>query len=99
MRSTRCSSRRTTPTRVAGSRTSGRPRPSSSTSSKSRRSFPGDTVSIAVQDGQRESLVGGQPYGYRIQSLEQFAEADFEAYVLEATRLDGELWEVTVNPL
>jgi len=61
--------------------------------------LPGDTVSISVQDGLRESLVGGQPYGYRIQSLEQFAEADFEAYVLEGTRIDGELWEVTVSPL
>jgi hypothetical protein len=61
--------------------------------------LPGDTVSIAVQDGLREALVGGQPYGYRIQSLEQYAEADFEAYVLEGTRIDGELWEVTVSPL
>ena len=61
--------------------------------------LPGDTVSISVQDGLRESLVGGQPYSYRIQSLEQFAEADFEAYVLEGTRLDGSLWEVTVNAL
>jgi hypothetical protein len=47
----------------------------------------------------RETLVGGQHYGDRIQSLEQFAEADFEAYVLEGTRIDGELWEVTVNAL
>jgi hypothetical protein len=61
--------------------------------------LPGDTVSISVQDGLRESLVGGQPYGYRIQSLEQFAETDFEAYVLEGTRIDGALWEVTVSPL
>jgi hypothetical protein len=61
--------------------------------------LPGDTVSIAVQDGLREALVGGRHYGDRIQSLEQYAEADFEAYALEATRLDGALWEVTVNPL
>ncbi|MBA2569282.1 MAG: hypothetical protein H0V11_08050 [Actinobacteria bacterium] len=59
----------------------------------------GDTVSIAVQDGLRTTLVGDQRYNDRIQSLEHFAEADFEAYVLEATRLDGPLWEVTVNPL
>ena len=45
------------------------------------------------------ALVGGQHYRDRIQSLEQFAETDFEAYVLEATRLDGQLWEVTVNAL
>jgi hypothetical protein len=61
--------------------------------------LPADTVSIAVQDGQRTALVGDQHYADRIQSLEQFAEADFEAYVLEATRLDGPLWEVTVNAL
>lgn len=61
--------------------------------------LPGDTVSIAVQDGQRTALVGDHHYGARIQSLEQYAEADFEAYVLEATRLDGPLWEVTVSPL
>ena len=61
--------------------------------------LPGDTVSISVQDGLRETLVGDQHYGSRIQSLEQYAEADFEAYVLEGTRIDGELWEVTVSPL
>ena len=61
--------------------------------------LPGDMVSISVQDGLRETVVGDQHYGYRIQSLEQFAEADFEAYVLEGTRIDGELWEVTVNAL
>ena len=61
--------------------------------------LPGDVVSISVQDGLRETVVGDQHYGYRIQSLEQFAEADFEAYVLEGTRIDGELWEVTVSPL
>ena len=61
--------------------------------------LPGDTVSISVQDGQRTALVGDQHYRDRIQSLEQFAEADFEAFVLEATRLDGSLWEVTVNAL
>jgi hypothetical protein len=61
--------------------------------------LPGDTVSIAVQDGERTALVAGQRHSDRIQSLEQFAEADFEAYVLEATRLDGPLWEVTVNAL
>jgi hypothetical protein len=61
--------------------------------------LPGDTVSISVKDGQRTALVGDQPHRDRIQSLEQYAEADFEAYVLEATRLDGNLWEVTVTPL
>ena len=61
--------------------------------------LPGDTVSIAVQDGQRTALVGEQRHSDRIQSLEQYAETDFEAYVLEATRLDGALWEVTVTPL
>ena len=61
--------------------------------------LPGDTVSISVQDGLREAIVGDQHYRDRIQSLEQYAEADFEAYVLEATRLDGALWEVTVNAL
>jgi hypothetical protein len=59
----------------------------------------GDTVSISVKDGQRTALVGDQHHRDRIQSLEQYAEADFEAYVLEATRLDGALWEVTVSPL
>jgi hypothetical protein len=61
--------------------------------------LPGDTVSIAVQDGLRTTLVGNEPYADRIQSLEHFAEADFQAYVLEGTRLDGQLWEVTVSPL
>jgi hypothetical protein len=58
-----------------------------------------DTVEIVARDGEHMTVVGGELSNERIESLEALAAEDFESYFLEATRIDQQLWEVTVNPL
>ena len=60
---------------------------------------PGDTVSIAVQDGERTLLVDDEPAWESIPTLESYGAARHEEFVLLAERLDGPLWAVKVNPL
>ena len=58
----------------------------------------GDTVELGVQGGERTLVVdGAQTFG-TLPELEALA-GDLEAYVLRASRLDGDLWEVQVVPL
>jgi hypothetical protein len=59
---------------------------------------PGDTVSLAVQDGERTLLVDERPAWESIPTLEAYAGAH-DAFVLHAERLDGDLWAVKVDPL
>ena len=59
----------------------------------------GDTVSIVVNDGERTAMVAEADHPARIEALERFAEQDFQSYVLQASRIDNRLWEVTVNGL
>jgi hypothetical protein len=59
----------------------------------------GDTVSLAVQDGERTLLVDDQPAWESIPTLEAFGAAVHQDFVLHAERLDGNLWSVKVNPL
>jgi hypothetical protein len=59
----------------------------------------GDTVSLALQDGERTLLVDDQPAWENIPTLEAFGAALHEEFVLHAERLDGDLWSVKVNPL
>ena len=58
----------------------------------------GDTVELAVQDGQRTLLVDGALAMGSIPSLEALAEGH-ESYVIRADRLDEDVWEVRVAPL
>jgi hypothetical protein len=60
---------------------------------------PGDTVSLAIQDGERTLLVDEQPAWESIPVLEAYGAAAHEEFVLHAERLDGDLWAVKVNPL
>jgi len=60
---------------------------------------PGDKVDIAVNDGERTTLVDDAESRAEIPSLEQFAAEQFGSFVLHAIRLDEDLWEVTVMPL
>ena len=58
----------------------------------------GDTVELAVREGDHTLLVdGGRTFG-ALPSLEELA-GDLEAYVIRADRIDGDLWEVKVIPL
>jgi hypothetical protein len=60
---------------------------------------PGDTVDLAVNDGERSVLVDEVESRVEVPSLEQFAAQQFGSFVLRASRLDDTLWEVTVLPL
>lgn len=60
---------------------------------------PGDTVSLAVQGGERTLLVDERPAWDAIPTLEAHAAGEHADFVLHAERLDGDLWEVKVNPL
>jgi hypothetical protein len=60
---------------------------------------PGDTVSLAVQDGERTLLIDERPAWESIPALEQHGAAAHADFVLSAERLDGNLWAVEVNPL
>jgi hypothetical protein len=58
----------------------------------------GDTVELAYQPGESTLLVdGAQAFG-SLASFEDLAEG-LDAYVVRASRLDGDLWEVKVTPL
>jgi hypothetical protein len=61
--------------------------------------IPGDEVVIAVHGEQETLLIDGEEYHGEITALESFAHERFESFVLTASRLDGTLWEVTVNAL
>ena len=61
--------------------------------------IPGDTISLAVQDGERTLLVDERPGWESIPALEQYGAAVNSDFVLSAERLDGKLWSVEVNPL
>ncbi len=59
----------------------------------------GDTVSLAVQGEERTLLVDERPAWTDVRTLEAFAAERQDDYVLQAERLDGDLWAVWVNPL
>jgi hypothetical protein len=61
--------------------------------------IPGNTVSLAVQDGERTLLVDERPAWESIPALEQYGAAVHADFVLSAERLDGTLWSIEVNPL
>ncbi|HET7855454.1 MAG TPA: hypothetical protein VFL41_03260 [Gaiellaceae bacterium] len=61
--------------------------------------IPGDEVVIAVHGEDVRLMVDGEEYEGRIPALESFGQERFESFVLTASRLDTQLWEVTVNAL
>jgi hypothetical protein len=60
---------------------------------------PGAEITLTRQGMNRELLVDGVEAEERISPLEQLAEERYDAFVLEAERLDGDLWEVRISPL
>jgi hypothetical protein len=60
---------------------------------------PGDTISLAVQDGERTLLVDDRPAWESIPTLEAHGAESHQDFVVYAERLDGDLWAVKVNPL
>jgi hypothetical protein len=61
--------------------------------------IPGDEVVIAAHEGEAKLLIDDEEYEGEIPALETFGQERFESFVLTASRLDLQLWEVTVNPL
>jgi hypothetical protein len=60
----------------------------------------GDEIELAAQDGRIDLRVDGKPWSERIPALEHAGEAaNGEDYVVQAERLDGDLWEVRASPL
>jgi hypothetical protein len=60
----------------------------------------GDEIELASLAGELDVRVDGEPWSGRIPALERAGEAaDGEDYVVQAERLDGNLWEVRASPL
>jgi hypothetical protein len=58
----------------------------------------GDEITLTLQGTNRELVVDGVESDESVTELEQLVE-DYDAFVLEAARLDGDLWEVRITPL
>jgi hypothetical protein len=58
----------------------------------------GDSVELAVQDGEATLLVDGALAFGLLPGLESLAEG-MPSYVIRADRIDGDAWEVRVSPL
>jgi hypothetical protein len=61
--------------------------------------LPGDEITLTRQAGDRELVVDGAEVDDRVPPFEEIAEERYDAYVLEAERLDGDLWELRITPL
>jgi hypothetical protein len=59
----------------------------------------GEQLTLTMQDGTKSLSVDGHSEFGSIPELERFAAERYDSYVAEANRLDGDLWEVRVNPL
>jgi hypothetical protein len=60
----------------------------------------GDEIELAAIAGEIDVRVDGESWNGRIPELEQAGEAaEGEDYVVQAERLDGDLWEVRASPL
>ncbi len=60
----------------------------------------GDEIELASVGGSLDVRVDGEPWSGHIPALEHAGEAaDGEDYVVQAERLDGDLWEVWASPL
>jgi hypothetical protein len=58
----------------------------------------GDVITLTLQGMDRELVVDGVEVDDSVPELEELGR-DYDAFVLEAERLDGDLWEVRVTPL
>lgn len=59
----------------------------------------GDAIELTANDGVREAHVDGEPSNVRLPELEQLGEQEGPNYCVEATRIDGDLWEVEATAL
>ena len=59
----------------------------------------GDTVSLAVQGSERTLLIDDRPGWSDVPTLEAYGRERYRDFVLQAERLDGNLWSLQVNAL
>jgi hypothetical protein len=59
----------------------------------------GDEIELVENDGTRELRVDGEPRLEQIPELERAGEALGSDFVVQADRLDGDLWEIRVSAL
>jgi hypothetical protein len=59
----------------------------------------GDAIELTAHDGAREARVDGKPSDVELPELEQLGEQEGPNYCVEATRIDGDLWEVEATAL
>jgi hypothetical protein len=59
----------------------------------------GKELTLTMQDGTKAFYVDGQPEFGTIPELERFASERYDSYAAVANRIDGDLWDVRVNPL
>jgi hypothetical protein len=60
----------------------------------------GDELMLTVtEEGERALEVDGRPVGVPPSELESAAGGRFDAYVMRASRLHGQLWEIGIDPL
>ena len=59
----------------------------------------GDAVELSENDGEREVRVDGEPSDVEVPELVQLGEQVGADYCVEATRIDGDFWEVEVSAL
>jgi hypothetical protein len=62
-------------------------------------SLEGNDAELVVAGGQRSLTVDGQPHVPRAPALEAAGVQHGESYVVRASRLDGDLWEVEATAL
>jgi hypothetical protein len=65
--------------------------------------FPGlegeELLLTVTPGGEPELMVDGEPSTAELDVLTGYGEARYETYVLRAARLEGAVWEVSVDPL
>jgi hypothetical protein len=59
----------------------------------------GDEIELTVREGERELLVDGRKSFAGVPELEAIGREASEDFFVRATRVEDDLWEVTVNPL
>jgi hypothetical protein len=63
------------------------------------RELEGEELELTVREGERLLVVDGAPTFGSTEELERLGEARGDDYVVRATRVDGDLWDVRVSPL
>jgi hypothetical protein len=59
----------------------------------------GDELQLVMNGGERSLTVDGSPSFGSVPALERIGSAEGQSYVVRATRLDGDLWEIQAAPL